>query len=403
MAGAPAMLDRLEGEDAEHFATVRRLLDEAGVPYELDPTLVRGLDYYTRTVFEFTSGSLGAQSALGGGGRYDGLIEVLGGPPTPAIGFAAGIERILMAMDDTVRRAAPDGVRGLRRRRGRVRADPGVAPPPDRRPVRPRRPRLQGPDEAGEPLRCRLRGDPRGGRLDQAPRHGERRAARRSAAPSCRPPSPSRPEQHRNARLTRDDRRSDRLRNDAVRPQHRRVPGALLVRGERLPRHVVRSGARRPRRLRDPGRRLGPSPPRPRRPDLHRPARPHRPRAARLRSGRDQRRGLRARPQTALRGRAHRRRQGRRARRRRRQRRDGDRRLRRSGSARPSCSPTPRRRRSRSRASAARPARTRACATAISTSAASRCARRSCCAASWSRRCAASSTARASSRSRRRS
>ena len=68
MAGAPAMLDRLEGEDAEHFATVRRLLDEAEVPYELDPSLVRGLDYYTRTVFEFTSGSLGAQSALGVGG-----------------------------------------------------------------------------------------------------------------------------------------------------------------------------------------------------------------------------------------------------------------------------------------------------------------------------------------------
>ena len=107
MAGAPAMLDRLDGEDAEHFATVRRLLDDAGVPYELDPTLVRGLDYYTRTVFEFTSGSLGAQSALGGGGRYDGLIEMLGGPPTPAIGFAAGIERILMAMDESVRVPPP--------------------------------------------------------------------------------------------------------------------------------------------------------------------------------------------------------------------------------------------------------------------------------------------------------
>ncbi len=97
MAGAPAMLDRLDGEDAEHFACVRRLLDEAGVPYELDPTLVRGLDYYTRTVFEFTSQSLGAQSALGGGGRYDGLIEMLGGPPTPAVGWAAGFERILLA------------------------------------------------------------------------------------------------------------------------------------------------------------------------------------------------------------------------------------------------------------------------------------------------------------------
>ncbi len=103
MAGAPAMLDRLDGEDAEHFACVRRLLDSSDVPYELDATLVRGLDYYTRTVFEFTSESLGAQSALGGGGRYDGLIEMLGGPPTPAVGFAAGIERILLAIGD-----APD-------------------------------------------------------------------------------------------------------------------------------------------------------------------------------------------------------------------------------------------------------------------------------------------------------
>ncbi len=103
MAGAPAMLDRLDGEDAEHFACVRRLLDASDVPYELDATLVRGLDYYTRTVFEFTSESLGAQSALGGGGRYDGLIEMLGGPPTPAVGFAAGIERILLAVGD-----APD-------------------------------------------------------------------------------------------------------------------------------------------------------------------------------------------------------------------------------------------------------------------------------------------------------
>ncbi len=90
MADAPRLLDRLDADDAEHFAAVRELLDDAGVRYELDPTLVRGLDYYTRTVFEFTSDALGAQSGVGGGGRYDGLIELLGGPPTPGIGWAAG-------------------------------------------------------------------------------------------------------------------------------------------------------------------------------------------------------------------------------------------------------------------------------------------------------------------------
>jgi histidyl-tRNA synthetase len=97
MAGAPKLLDRLTAQDAEHFEQVKSLLDVAGVRYELDPTLVRGLDYYTRTVFEFTSDALGAQSGVGGGGRYDRLIEQLGGQPTPGIGFAAGIERILLA------------------------------------------------------------------------------------------------------------------------------------------------------------------------------------------------------------------------------------------------------------------------------------------------------------------
>ena len=100
MAGAPALLDRLEGEDAEHFDAVRRMLGEAGIAHELDPSLVRGLDYYTRTVFAFTCDALGAQSEVGGGGRYDGLIEQLGGPPTPAIGWAAGIERILLALGE---------------------------------------------------------------------------------------------------------------------------------------------------------------------------------------------------------------------------------------------------------------------------------------------------------------
>jgi histidyl-tRNA synthetase len=99
MAGAPRLLDRLDPEDAEHFADVRALLDAAGFAYEVDSTLVRGLDYYTRTVFEFESPRLGAQAALGGGGRYDRLVEELGGPPTPGIGWAAGIERLLLASE----------------------------------------------------------------------------------------------------------------------------------------------------------------------------------------------------------------------------------------------------------------------------------------------------------------
>jgi histidyl-tRNA synthetase len=99
MAGAPTLIDRLEGADAEHFAEVRALLDDNYVSYVVDPTLVRGLDYYTRTIFSFACDRLGAQSEIGGGGRYDGLVEQLGGPPTPAVGWAAGIERIVLAMD----------------------------------------------------------------------------------------------------------------------------------------------------------------------------------------------------------------------------------------------------------------------------------------------------------------
>jgi len=98
MASAPKLVERLEGPDAEHFGEVRALLDAAGVEYTIDPTLVRGLDYYTRTIFSFVCDRLGAQSEIGGGGRYDGLVEQLGGPPTPAIGWAAGIERIALAL-----------------------------------------------------------------------------------------------------------------------------------------------------------------------------------------------------------------------------------------------------------------------------------------------------------------
>jgi histidyl-tRNA synthetase len=100
MASAPTIIERLEDDDAAHFAEVRSLLDAAGIAYEIDPTLVRGLDYYTRTIFSFVCDRLGAQSEVGGGGRYDGLIEQLGGPATPAVGWAAGIERMLLAIDE---------------------------------------------------------------------------------------------------------------------------------------------------------------------------------------------------------------------------------------------------------------------------------------------------------------
>jgi histidyl-tRNA synthetase len=107
MARAPRLLEQLSEEDAEHFQAVRQLLDVANVAYEVDSTLVRGLDYYTRTVFEFTSDALGAQSGVGGGGRYDGLVEQLGGPPTAGIGWAAGIERILLAGEKQPAAASP--------------------------------------------------------------------------------------------------------------------------------------------------------------------------------------------------------------------------------------------------------------------------------------------------------
>jgi histidyl-tRNA synthetase len=97
MESAPVLLDHLDDSDYEHFEAVKALLDVAGVPYDVDPTLVRGLDYYTRTVFEFTSDALGAQSGVGGGGRYDALMEQIGGAPTPGMGWAAGVERMLLA------------------------------------------------------------------------------------------------------------------------------------------------------------------------------------------------------------------------------------------------------------------------------------------------------------------
>jgi len=99
IADAPSITDFWTADDKEHFSTVQNLLNSLNILYELDHQMVRGLDYYTRTTFEFISGNLGAQDAICGGGRYDGLVETLGGKSTPAIGFAAGMERILLSMD----------------------------------------------------------------------------------------------------------------------------------------------------------------------------------------------------------------------------------------------------------------------------------------------------------------
>ncbi len=98
---APSILDYLCEDCHNHFEEVKTCLDLAGIAYEIDPRIVRGLDYYTRTVFEFVSSAIGAQGTVCAGGRYDGLIEQLGGNSVPAIGFAAGIERLLIVMEQT--------------------------------------------------------------------------------------------------------------------------------------------------------------------------------------------------------------------------------------------------------------------------------------------------------------
>ena len=104
---APTIGDSLCDACVEHFAQVRALLDALGVAYTLVPTLVRGLDYYTRTTWEFVGPLEGANSTISGGGRYDGLIEEIGGPPTPGVGFGAGIERLLLALEDAEVTAEP--------------------------------------------------------------------------------------------------------------------------------------------------------------------------------------------------------------------------------------------------------------------------------------------------------
>jgi histidyl-tRNA synthetase len=106
LANAPKIGESLCAACREHFEQVRAFLDAYGVRYELAPTLVRGLDYYTRTTFEFKDEAIGAKDTICGGGRYDGLIEEIGGPPTPGIGFGAGVERLLLSLGDARREAA---------------------------------------------------------------------------------------------------------------------------------------------------------------------------------------------------------------------------------------------------------------------------------------------------------
>jgi histidyl-tRNA synthetase len=101
------MVDYLDSESAEHFEKLRELLDVAGIPYTLNPRLVRGLDYYNRTVFEWVTDALGSQGAVCSGGRYDGLVEKLGGRPTPAVGWAMGLERFV-ALFEACGGKAPD-------------------------------------------------------------------------------------------------------------------------------------------------------------------------------------------------------------------------------------------------------------------------------------------------------
>lgn len=99
LADAPALLDHLDEESRQHFNELRQRLDQAGVAYEINPRLVRGLDYYCKTVFEWVTTALGAQGTVCAGGRYDGLVEQLGGKSTPAVGFAMGIERLILLLE----------------------------------------------------------------------------------------------------------------------------------------------------------------------------------------------------------------------------------------------------------------------------------------------------------------
>ena len=172
LAEAPKIGENLCDECREHFEQVRAFLDAVGVRYELEPTLVRGLDYYTRTTFEFKDEAIGAQSAICGGGRYDGLIEAIGGPPTPGIGFGAGIERLLLSLGEPelepeaidVFFVADEGADRTRDRESPRRA----APPGDLRRHGLRGPLGQGPADAGGTPQCATSGRRRSGETPDA-------------------------------------------------------------------------------------------------------------------------------------------------------------------------------------------------------------------------------------------
>ncbi len=107
VAGAPTMIEHLCDDCRAHFAALRRYLDALGLAYVINPRIVRGLDYYTRTVFEFVSSAIGSQGTVCGGGRYDGLVAELGGPPTPGVGFGLGLERFLMVVEKVAGEGVP--------------------------------------------------------------------------------------------------------------------------------------------------------------------------------------------------------------------------------------------------------------------------------------------------------
>src|SRR5262249_17080231 len=101
IAEAPSLLDYLDQSSQDHFDGLRRLLDSLGIPYTVNPRLVRGLDYYNQTVFEWVTDYLGAQSTVCAGGRYDGLVDIIGGQSTPAVGFGMGLERVIELFEET--------------------------------------------------------------------------------------------------------------------------------------------------------------------------------------------------------------------------------------------------------------------------------------------------------------
>ncbi len=155
-AGAPRITDNLCAACAEHFDAVRAHLDALGVTYRIEPSLVRGLDYYTRTAFEYyLHGREGQQQALGGGGRYDGLVELLGGRPTPGIGFGIGLDRLILALDET-----------------------GAVPPPEPAPVAV----VVGADPGGTVVRLRVATDLRGAGIAARAELGRRKLGKQLEA-----------------------------------------------------------------------------------------------------------------------------------------------------------------------------------------------------------------------------